>query len=179
MPGALLFNLTADGASSFTERLRISNNGVLTSQSSYDNTVSGSALEVTSAGVIGRTSSSIRGKTGLEEMDAEVALKAVKSVRAKLFRRAQPAGDLEANWSQYGFIAEDIAAIDPRFARYALYREEIDAVEVEPGRTESRRRVVKRDEPLVQDIDRDAILAAAWTVVGHLVGRVEALEAKP
>jgi hypothetical protein len=178
MPGRLVFQTTPDGSATPTERLRISNNGVLTSQASYSNTVTGSALEVTSAGVIGRTSSSIRGKTDLEAMDVAIALDAVKSVRAKFFRRSEHGGDLEANWSQYGFIAEELAAVDPRFARYALYREEFEPVELEPGRIENVRRVEKREEPVVQDLDRDAILAAAWTVLAELVRRIEALEEK-
>jgi Protein of unknown function (DUF2793) len=178
MPGRLVFCVTPDGSSSFVESLRISNDGVLTSQPSYDNTVAGSALEVTSAGVIGRTSSSITGKTGVEDMDPTVALSAVKAVRARYFRRKAPGGDLKSDWSQYGFIAEEMAAADPRFARHALYREALEPVEVEPGRTEYRRRAVEREQPVIQDIDRDAILAAAWTVIGELVGRIEALEAK-
>jgi hypothetical protein len=121
MPGRIVFNVTEGGSAAPTERLRISNDGVLTSQASYDNTVSGSTLEVTSAGVIGRTSSSIAGKTGLEDMDPAVALNAVKTVRAKFFRRKEPRGDLKPDWSQYGFIAEEMAAADPRFARHALY----------------------------------------------------------
>lgn len=102
-----------------TERLRIDgSNGTLTSQPTYDNTAAGSNVVVTSAGLIRRTSSSIKYKKDVEDLDPTIADNAIANLRPVWYRTKNAEGDDKAEWSHIGLIAEEVDQVEKRLVRY-------------------------------------------------------------
>jgi hypothetical protein len=74
MPGRIVLATTADGASSPTERMRISSSGLFTAVSIYNNTTGSSAnVVIRSDGVFERSTSSIKYKTDIEDLQDSYA----------------------------------------------------------------------------------------------------------
>jgi len=115
-PGRLVFSTTADGASSPTERMRISNNGTLTCQGVFDQTTANTAnVQVDAAGVLRRSTSSAKYKTDIETLQDSYA-DAILNVRPVWYRSTCEADNPNYGW--WGFIAEEVAAIDPRLVHW-------------------------------------------------------------
>jgi len=113
MPGRLVFSTTADGASSPTERMRIDRNGNLTNcLGIYNNTTAAPAnMFVGAAGDLGRSTSSGKYKTDVETVElgySENLLGCRPVWYRSLCEKDNP------NWGYWGFIAEEVAEIDPR-----------------------------------------------------------------
>ena len=118
--GDLRFGTAGNTSSgSPAERLRIvAGDGTLTSQPTYDNTASGSTVVVTSAGLIRRTSSSLKYKKDVETLDYSLASNAIENLRPVWYRTKTAAGDDKETWSHIGLIAEEVHEIEPRLVRY-------------------------------------------------------------
>lgn len=114
----LTLRTTPSGSTTVQDRLVINSNGVLNSQASYDNTVSGSTLTVTSAGVIGRTSSSIKYKKDIEDLESSIVDNAIDNLRPVWYRSKRPSGDEKVFWSHIGLIAEEVDLVEPRLVKY-------------------------------------------------------------
>ena len=93
-------------------------NGTLTSPPTYNNTAAGSTVVVTSAGLISRTSSSIKYKKDVESLDPALATNAINNLRPVWYRTKNPEGDDKATWSHIGLIAEEVHEVEPRLVRY-------------------------------------------------------------
>jgi len=117
MPGRLVFSTTADGASSPTERMRLASNGDLTCPGVYSNTTAAAANVVvsTSPYYILRSTSSIKYKTNVEDIDPAYSAKLL-DCRPVWFRSTCSIDN--PNWSHWGFIAEEVASIDPRLVHW-------------------------------------------------------------
>jgi hypothetical protein len=118
--GDLRFGTAGNTSSgSPAERLRIvAGDGTLTSEPTYDNTASGSTVVVTSAGLIRRTSSSLKYKKDVETLDYSLASNAIENLRPVWYRTKTAAGDDKETWSHIGLIAEEVHEIEPRLVRY-------------------------------------------------------------
>jgi hypothetical protein len=118
--GDLRFGTAGNTSSgSPAERLRIvAADGTLTSQPTYDNTAAGSTVVVTSAGLIRRTSSSLKYKKDVETLDYSLASNAIENLRPVWYRTKTAAGDDKETWSHIGLIAEEVHEIEPRLVRY-------------------------------------------------------------
>jgi hypothetical protein len=115
-PGRLTFSTTADGASSPTERMRLSNDGTLTCQGVFDQTTANAAnVQVDAAGVVRRSTSSAKYKTDIETLQDSYA-DAILNVRPVWYRSTCEADNPNYGW--WGFIAEEVAAIDPRLVHW-------------------------------------------------------------
>jgi hypothetical protein len=90
----------------------------MTSQPTYDNTAAGSTVVVTSTGLIRRTSSSIKYKKDVEDLDFSLASNAVDNLRPVWYRTKNAEGDDKETWSHIGLIAEEVHAVEPRLVRY-------------------------------------------------------------
>ena len=111
-----MFSTTADGASSPTERLRIGNTGILTSIATYNNTVSNAAnAHFGSDGVFYRSTSSAKYKTNIQTLEDQYA-DAVLNVRPVWYRSTTENDN--PSWGWWGFIAEEVAEIDPRLVHW-------------------------------------------------------------
>lgn len=113
------------------ERLRIGNLGSLICLGVYDNTVaSGDSVSVSSTGQLQRITSSIKYKTSVETLEDSYA-DALLGCRP-VWYRSTCEGD-NAEHSFWGFIAEEVAAIDPRLVNFktveVTYDDESRAIE--------------------------------------------------
>jgi len=132
-PGRLSFSTTADGASSPTERVRISNSGDFICPSIYNNSVANAAnVYVGANGQLYRSTSSIKYKTDIETLQDSYA-DAILGCRP-VWYRSTSSGD-NPNHGFWGFIAEEVAAVDPRLVQWKTaqisYDEKGSAVETQ------------------------------------------------
>ena len=128
-PGALVFSTTADGASSPTERLRLDSAGsvVLASGTAFvapyvynTTTATGANVNVDASGFLRRSTSSIKYKTNVETIQDQYA-DAILGCRPVWYQSTCEAD--KPDWGHWGFIAEEVAAIDPRLC---FFKEEED-----------------------------------------------------
>ena len=112
----LTFSTTADGASSPTERMRISSTGGVRLPDVYNQTIALSAnVFIDTDGTLKRATSSIKYKTNIETLEDQYA-DAVLNCRP-VWYQSTSAGD-NPNWGFWGFIAEEVAEIDPRLVQW-------------------------------------------------------------
>lgn len=112
MPGRLMFSTTADGASSPTERMRIRSSGLVSIPGVYSFTTAASAnVIVQSAGQLSRATSSAKYKTSIETLEDSYA-DSILECRPVWYRSTSELDNPNYGW--WGFIAEEVAEIDPR-----------------------------------------------------------------
>jgi hypothetical protein len=179
--GGFIFRNAPSGAAgataTITERLRIEATGTLTSQPTYDNTAAGSAVIVTSAGLIRRTSSSLRYKKDIENLDSSIVDNAIDKLRPVWYRTKNPEGDDKSTWSHVGLIAEEVDSVEPRLVRYKT---------VEVSINENGERIeTQLENPVPEDVDYARLsvvllseVKAQRVKIASLEARLEALEAK-
>ena len=165
-PTDLVFGVTADNTETVFEALRIRQDGSLVSQDTYDNTQSGSTVVVTSGGVIGRTSSSIKYKKDVETLDAELVDNAITNLRPVWYRTKDAKGDDKETWSHIGLIAEEVHEVEPRLVRYRT--EKVEFVDVDEQVTKTR-----EVSPAVTDEDGNVVQEAVTEEYTETVTRKE------
>jgi len=161
-----------------TTRLTIDQaNGTITSQPTYDNTAAGSDVIVTSTGLIRRTSSSLKYKKDIENLDSSIVDNAIDRLRPVWYRTKNPEGDDKATWSHVGLIAEEVDSVEPRLVRYRT---------VEVSTNENGERIeTQLENPIPEDVDYARLsvillseVKAQRVKIASLEARLEALEAK-
>lgn len=152
------------------EQLRIAATGTLTSQPTYDNTGTGSTVVVSSAGLIRRTSSSIKYKKDVEALDQALTDHAIANLRPIWYRSKNAEGDDKAEWSHIGLIAEEVDQVEKRLVRYRT---------VEVTTDENGNRV---ETPLAvpepEDVDYARLSVLLLDKVQRLEARIAQLEAR-
>jgi hypothetical protein len=131
MPARLVFSTTADGASVPIERLRLSSNGFVSAPGVYSNTTAGATnVNVDANGLLRRSTSSAKYKTDIETLQDSYA-DALLGCRPVWYRST--CENDNSSWGWWGFIAEEVAAIDPRLVQWktveVTYDEKGSAVE--------------------------------------------------
>jgi hypothetical protein len=131
-PGRLIFKTCPDGSTTLTERMRISEDGTIRSVRTYNNTTATAANMVVQAdGQFSRSTSSAKYKTNIETLQ-DVYADSVLNCRPVWYRSTCKADRPEYGW--WGFIAEEVAAIDPRLVHWKTveiaYDEKGSAVEI-------------------------------------------------
>jgi hypothetical protein len=177
MPGRLVFSTTADGASSPTERMRITSGGKLTVPGVYDGTTTGgSAVYVESDGDLLRFTSSRKYKTDIETLEDERA-DAILDCRPVWYRSLcendiKTVGSDRSDWGWYGLIAEEVAEIDPRLVNWATK----DAVAQEDGSVKS----VERDPANyeAEGVRYDNFVPLLLNLIKRQKEQIEAMEAR-
>jgi hypothetical protein len=150
---------------------------VITSQPTYDNTAAGSAVVVTSAGLIRRTSSSLKYKKDIENLDSSIVDNAIDRLRPVWYRTKNPEGDDKSTWSHVGLIAEEVDSVEPRLVKYRT---------VEVSTNENGERIeTQLENPVPEDVDYARLSVVLLSEVktqrvkiASLETRLEALEAK-
>ncbi len=141
-PTRLTISTVRSGETSLTERLRIHSGGKLTVPGVYAGTTTGgAAVYVESDGDLLRYTSSLKYKTDVETIE-DARADAILNCRPVWYRSKcendiKTEGAEKSDWGWYGFIAEEVAEIEPRLVSWATK----DAVEQEDGSVES----VERD----------------------------------
>ena len=129
LPTALRFSTTADGASSPTERMRLDSAGsmVLASGTAFvapyvynTTTATAANVNVDASGFLRRSTSSIKYKTNVETIQDQYA-DAILGCRPVWYQSTCEAD--KPDWGHWGFIAEEVAEIDPRLC---FFKEEED-----------------------------------------------------
>lgn len=156
-----IFTTTAeDGSASANYIARFYTSGQFGIPAQYSNTTAGAANAfVDSLGIIYRSTSSIKYKTQVEDLDPTYADKLLDF--RPVWYRSTCEKD-RSDWSYYGFIAEELAAIEPRFVEY---KQNEDGT-LEPEGVQYSRIVV----PLV------ALVQKQQQQINDLMARVAALE---
>ena len=149
--------------------LTIAADGSLTSQPTYDQTAAGSNVVVTSAGLVRRTSSSIKYKKNIEDLDINLTNNAIDNLRPVWYRSKNPTGDDKVEWSQIGLIAEEAALVEPRIVRYKT----VQVVEENGQRTE-----IPLETPEPEDIDYGRLAVLLLAEIKNLKSRIIQLESQ-
>jgi hypothetical protein len=111
-PGRIVFSTTADGAASSTERMRLSANGAVRIPFIYtDTTATAANVVVLSDGYLLRSTSSRKYKTDIETIEDSYS-DALLECRPVWYRSVSQKDN--PDWGWWGFIAEEVAEIDPR-----------------------------------------------------------------
>jgi len=123
-PGRLVFSTTADGASSPTERMRITQAGGVRLPDVYNETIALSAnVFIDSDGTLKRATSSIKYKTDVETLQDSYA-DAILNCRPVWYRSTNESDN--PTWGWWGFIAEEVAEIDPRLVQWKTVEQVIN-----------------------------------------------------
>jgi len=121
MPGRLLFYTTADGASAGTLRMSIDNAGAVTFPTIGTTASSANAfLNSGASNSLLRSTSSARYKKNIEDLTTEQADE-ILQLRPITYQSKAPVDDPSLRW--WGFIAEEVAKIEPRLVQWS-YRDE-------------------------------------------------------
>ena len=177
MPGRMTFSTTANGASSPTERLRISNVGKFTASTIYSlTTTGGGPVYVESDGDLLRYTSSLKYKTDVETIE-DARADAILNCRPVWYRSkctndVKTEGSEKSDWGWYGFIAEEVAEIEPRLVNWATK----DAVTQEDGSNKT----VERDpaDYEAEGVRYDNFVPLLVNLVKRQKAQIDALEAR-
>ncbi len=160
-----------------TERLRLNSGGKLTVPGAYTSTTTGgAALYVEADGDFLRYTSSLKYKTDVETIentraDAILNCRPVW-YRSKCSNDIKTEGAEKSDWGWYGFIAEEVAEIEPRLVNWATK----DAVLQEDGTNKS----VERDpsDYEAEGVRYENFVPLLVNLVKRQQAAIETLEAK-
>ena len=166
-PTRLVFSTTADGASSPTERMRIDNAGNLFSPQTYaSTTVNAANINIQPDGRFYRSTSSIKYKTDVETLGDEYA-DAILNCRPVWYRSTT--GNDAPDWGWWGFIAEEVAEIDPRLVSWKTQEISYD----DKGSA-----VTNSCEPEPEGVQYDRFVPHLLNLIKRQKEQIEAMEAR-
>ena len=167
-PSRLVFSTTADGASSPTERMRIRESGILRVPGIYNSTAAtGANVWVASDGDLGRSTSSIKYKTSVEDIEFQYS-EALLDCRPVWYRSTCEADN--PNWGWWGFIAEEVASIDPRLVHWKTSEQVVQ----ENGSVEP----VQLETPEPEGVQYDRFVPHLLNLIKRQKEQIEAMEAR-
>ena len=164
----LVFHTGGNGSTA--ERMRLYNSGVLRVGGLPGNqTSAGANVHASSDGTLYINSSSIRYKKDVETLQDSYA-DAVLNARPVWYRSKEDDGTYDPNWSYYGFIAEEIAEIDPRLVHWKTH---------EVGYDENRNVVTtKLEEPVAESVQYERFVPHLINLIKRQQDRISNLEAR-
>ena len=145
------------------------NDGVLctglASGSPYNNTTgAGANVHVDSNGILYRSTSSIRFKTNIESLEDSYA-DAILNIEPVWYRSTAPGDEVHPDWSYYGFIAEDVAKIDPRLVFWKTH----EAGQDEEGKPT----FTALDEPIAEGVQYDRFVPHLLSLIKRQKEQIE------
>ena len=133
-------------------------------------------IDTADGGILKLSTSSAQFKTDIEPLETS---------RAHALLAAQPiwyrstAQRDRRDWSWYGFIAEDVAAIDPRMVNWGYAPEDIEVVEVSDATGKRSERRPRKDAALrAQGVAYERFVVPHHLLIAELQERVEKLESR-
>jgi hypothetical protein len=157
MPGRILVHTTPVGSNTPVERMRITNAGAVHFPSIGTTASAANAYidnGTSPANQLLRSTSSVRYKRAIEDLTA-AEMDSILNLRPVTYKSRAEADDKDRRW--YGFIAEEVAAVDARLINYG--RDEDG--ELVPDGVQYDRLVVLLTAKVKQLTDRIAVLEAA------------------
>ena len=165
--------------------LRLANVGILRAPGVYTYTQGGSTVTVDSSGNLKRTSSSIKYKRDVEDLDYSIVDNAITNLQPRWYRTKDADGDDKLIWSHVGMIAEEVHLIEPRLVRYrtvgigttikpAKYNDA--GVELEPEKVKETFTELETPEP--EDIDYGRLAVINLAEIKVLRARIAELESR-
>ena len=127
---------------------------------------------VSGGGYLRRSTSSLRFKKEVVDIADDWADKLLEL--KPIFYKSTALGDLEDNdaaWTYYGFGAEDVVKVDPRYVHLKTHEFSHNADTGEDTKT-------KLDEPIEEGVQYDRMIPALINLIKRLNKRVETLETK-
>ena len=166
MPGRLVFS-TNGGTSSPTPRLTIFSSGVFQAPDIYAATTASAAnVFISSAGNFARSTSSQKYKTDVETLQNSYA-DAVLNCRPVWYRSTCEADN--SQWGWWGFIAEEVASIDPRLVHWKTTKSVI--------KEDGSRETVVLDEPEPDGVAYERFVPHLLNLIKRQQQAIETLEA--
>ena len=156
------------GNGTLVNRLAIDASGYLISQTTYNATTGSAAnMHVLSSGVFLRSVSSIKYKTGVEDAWLDYAKK-LYDLRPVYYKSL---GEFDnPDWSYWGFIAEEVAEVDPRLAHFKTTETSFD---------ENGERVeTQLAEPEVEGVQYDRMVPLLLMLMKEQKEQIETLQAE-
>ena len=151
-----------------TERARIDSSGKIYSLPTYNNTAAASAnMHVDSNGIFYRATSSAKYKTDIETLEDQYA-DALLNVRPVWYRSTT--GNEPTDWSWYGFIAEEVAEIDPRLVHWKT----VEGVPNENGQIE----YTELETPVAEGVQYDRFVPHLLNLIKRQQQAIETLETR-
>lgn len=137
--------------------------------SPYNNTTASAAnVYVDSSGILYRSTSSAKYKTGVETIEDSYA-DAILNMRPVWYRSLSEGDNVNHGW--WGFIAEEVAEIDPRLVQY---RTTESVISEESGREET----VTLDEPIPEGVSYDRFVPLLLNLIQRQQQSIATLETK-
>jgi len=174
--GINVYGNTNSGAQSFrvidsiasAERFKIDGTGNVYALGAYNSTTANTAnVVVSSTGALQRSTSSIKYKTQVEDIDKEYSYNLL-NCRPVWFRSTNESDN--QSWSHWGFIAEEVAKIDPRLVQWRTidisYGVEGEVIET------------PLEEPVAEGVSYDRFVPHLLNVISDLEKRIKVLEFK-
>jgi hypothetical protein len=165
-------------ASASTEYLKVRGDGYLQSASTYNNTTAtGANLSISTSGFIERSTSSIRFKTQVEDLTIDTTN--ILSKMRPIWYRSLGLND-KKEWSWYGFIAEELAELEPRLVQWGYNESSYENVEIidEEGNIKKETKL-KEDAQLIPDgVQYERITVFLVAELQKMRKELDALKAK-
>ena len=133
-----------------TNYFKIRGDGYLQSQSTYNNTTAtGANLSISTSGFFERSTSSIRFKTNVEDLTINTS--DILSKMRPIWYRSLGQNDRK-DWSWYGFIAEELAELEPRLVNWGYDESSYEQIEVTDDEGNIKKETkLKEDAQLIPD----------------------------
>lgn len=180
--GIGVLNVQFDGSvDDFSAGRSITGANYIVSKSIYDKTtVAGAnvAVELTSGSYpLRRSTSSIKYKKDVVDLDPTFADKLHRF--RPVFFKSKCFGD-HPEWTHYGFIAEELAEIEPRFVSFGYQPDDYEDYEFvdADGKTQTAQRLKADAQPEPEGVYYDRIVTFLTSVVQRQQEKLDALEAR-
>jgi hypothetical protein len=168
-----------------TTLLGLRNDGYIQSPTTYNNTTANAAnVSISSSGYFERSTSSIRFKTNVEDLTIDTT--SILSKMRPIWYRSLGQTDRK-DWSWYGFIAEELAIVEPRLVHWGYDESSFEKIEItdEEGNIKEETKL-KEDAQLIPDgvqYERITVLLVAELqkqnkIIQELSAKVSALESR-
>jgi hypothetical protein len=129
----------------------------------------GANLYVDAAGFLYRSTSSARFKTDIQTLEDSYA-DALLDVRPVWYRSVAPGDTTHPDWGYWGFIAEEVAEIDPRLVFWKTHETQKDE--------DNNDIQVELEEPLAEGVQYDRFVPHLLNLIKRQQQAIETLEVK-
>jgi len=182
LPTSLEFHTSPDGSATVAQRMVIFDTGYIRALGVYNQTGSGTAVVVDSDGDVMRSSSSEKYKKNIETMEDKYA-DSILNLRPVYYKdnpdTMKISGD--ADWSHWGFIAEEVEKIDPRLVHYRT-TEFVDSVDSDGKKIlidgVQKQESKKLDTPVAESVHYDRIVSHLVNICKRQEDKINALETR-